>query len=235
MRMQGVKAWPLAKVGGLGLIASVLLVGCVTDGTDSPDNVVQRTGVLDSCIVRSQRTIASATGPEISAGDLAPANSILADAQDASEEAKKLTQQGKDLEALTVANKALGECEKIDGMVAKARQDAATRKSRVQATAQVETRMMQVTPCLDNARQTLRGSGSGKKRPELEPAGAALGNAEQSLKEARALLAQGNTQGAMSRVDTADADCRMAQDMIQQVGPLPPTVTSTRKARRRHR
>lgn len=235
MGIQGGKAWLLTRVGGLGLLASVLLVGCVTEGTDAPDNVVQRTSALDTCIARSQRTIANATGPDISAGDLAPANSMLADAQEASEEAKKLTQQVKDHEALTLANKALSACEKIDGMVAKAWQDAATRKSRVQATAQVERRMMQMAPCLDSTRQTLRGSGASKKRPELGPAGAALGKAEQSLREARELLTQGNTQEAMGHVDTADADCRMAQDIIQQAGPPPPTVTSTKKARRRRR
>ena len=232
MALQGGKAGLLVRVGCLGLMASILLMGCVTEESDAPDNVVQRANALDTCIARSQRTIATTTGPQISAGDLAPANSTLADAQEASEEVKKLTQQGKDPEALTLANKALSACDKIDAMVARARQDATTRKSRVQASAQVEIRIMQMAPCLDSTRQALHGSGASKKRPELGPAGEALEHAAQSLREARGLLIQGNTQEAMRHVDTADTNCRLALELIQQVGPPPPTMTSTRKAPR---
>ena len=141
--------------------------------------------------------------------------------------------QDKEHDATTLITKALEECNKIDGMVAKARQDAATRKSRVQATAQVETRMMQITPCLDSTRQTLRGAGVGKKRPDYGPAGAALGKAEQSVRDAREQLSKGDTSAAMGLLDAADADCRMAQGIIQQAGPLPPTPTSTSRNKRR--
>jgi hypothetical protein len=202
------------------------------ESSDLPDQSA-RLSTLDACIARSQQTIAAATGPEMSAGDLAPANSSLADAQDAAEEGKKLTAQGKEREATALVRKALEDCNKIDGMVAKARQEAATRKSRVQATAQVETRMMQITPCLDRTRQTLRGAGVGKKRPDYGPAATALGKAEQSVRDARVLLSKGDTSGAMMLLDTADADCRQAQDIIAQAGPLPPTPTSTSRRKRR--
>ena len=112
----------------------------------------------------------------MSAGALAPANSSIADAQDALDEAKKLAQQNKPQEAAEQATKGLEECEKIDAMVAKARQDTAERKARAQLATEAEARIAQTAACVDGARQAVRsisadkvqergcGSGEGRAR-----------------------------------------------------------------------
>jgi nucleoid-associated protein YgaU len=53
---------------------------------------------------------------------------------------------------------------------------------------------------------------------ELRAAENALGNAESILKEARDLLAQGETKRALTRVEIANSDCLSAQDMANQAG-----------------
>src|SRR5215831_10559739 len=92
----------------------------------------------------------------VSAKALAPANSSLADAQDALDEAKRLAQQNRPQEAAEQATKGLEECDKIDAMVAKAHQDTVERKARAQLATEAEARITQTAACVDGVRQAVR-------------------------------------------------------------------------------
>jgi hypothetical protein len=198
------------------LTAGVLLWGCAPEGAlqppQSPADVSKRLAALEECVARSQRAVTAAADAGVSAGALAPMNSSIADAQDALDEVKKLVQQRKQPEAAERATSGLEECDKIDAMVAKARQDTAERKARAQLTTEVETRMGQTAACVDGVRQAVRSvSAAGAKSADFATAKGALGSAEAALKQARELLAQNDPKGALGRLDTAQADCQTAQ------------------------
>ena len=145
-------------------------------------------------------------------GGLAPANSSMADAQDALDEAKKLAQQNKPQEATEQATRGLEECEKVDAMVAKARQDTVERKARAQLATEAEARIAQTAACVDGARQAVRSVSTTKTRnAEVAAAQGALDSAAAGLKQARELLAQNDPKGALGRLDTAQAECQTAQ------------------------
>jgi hypothetical protein len=163
----------------------------------------------------------------VSAGTLAPANSSIADAQDALDEAKRLAQQNRMQEAAEQATKGLEECEKIDAMVAKAHQDTVERKARAQLATEAEARIAQTAACVDGARQAMRSiSTTRAKSAEVAAAQGALDRTEAGLKQARELLAQNDPQGALGRLDTAQADCQTAQAASQKA------AASTGKPRR---
>src|SRR5215813_2814311 len=197
------------------LTAGVLLWGCAPEQAVQPPppvDVSKRLAPLEECVARSQRAVTMAAEAGVSAGTLAPANSSIADAQDALDEAKRLTQQNRMQEAAEQATKGLEECEKIDAMVAKAHQDTAERKARAQLAAEAEARIAQTAACIDGARQAVRHiSTTRSKNADTATAKGALDNAEAGLKQARALLAQNDPKGALGRVDTAQADCQTAQ------------------------
>lgn len=198
------------------LTAGVLLLGCAPQEAlqplQPPVDVSKRLAALAECVTRSQRAVTAAAEGGVSAGTLAPGNSSIADAQDVLDEAKKLAQQGKSQEAAERATKGLEECEKIDAMVAKARQDTTERKARAQLATEAETRIAQTAVCVDGARQALRRiSATGAKSADAALAEGALDSAEAALKQARELLAQHDPKGALGRLDTAQGDCQTAQ------------------------
>src|SRR5215510_9891496 len=141
------------------LTAGVLLWGCAPEQAvqppQPPGDVSKRLAPLEECVARSQRAVTAAVEAGVSAGPLAPANSSIADAQDALDEAKKLAQQNKPQEAAEQAAKGLEECDKIDAMVAKAHQDTAERKARAQLAAEAEVRIAQTAACVDGVRQAV--------------------------------------------------------------------------------
>jgi hypothetical protein len=142
----------------------------------------------------------------------------MADAQDALDEAKKLVQQNKSQEATEQAMKGMEECEKIDAMVAKARQDTVERKARAQLATEAEARIAQTVVCIDGARQVVRGIRTTRaKSADVAAAQGALASAEAGLKQARELLAQHDPKGALGRADTAQADCQTAQTASAKV------------------
>jgi Cu2+-containing amine oxidase len=196
--------------------AGVLLWGCASEQASQlpqpPIDVSKRLAPLEECVARSQRAVTMAAEAGVSAGTLAPANSSIADAQDALDEVKKLTQQGKPQEAVERATKGLEECEKVDAMVAKARQDTAERKARAQLATEAETRIAQTATCVDGARQAVRSMSTVRtKNVDVATAKSALDSAEAGLKQARELLAQNDPQGALRRLDTVQTDCQTAQ------------------------
>ena len=198
------------------LMVGVLLWGCVPEQAVSPPqppiDVSKRLAPLEECIARSQRVVTAAAEAGVSAGALAPANSSIADAQDALDEAKRLAQQNKPQEATEQANKGLEDCDKIEPMVAKALQDTAERKARAQLATEAEARITQTAACIDGARQAVRHTSTTRsKSADVAAAKGALDSAEAGLKQARALLAQNDPKGALGRVDTAQADCQTAQ------------------------
>jgi hypothetical protein len=218
------------------LTASVLLWGCTPEQAvpppQPPVDVSKRLAPLEECVARSQRVVTAAAEAGVSAGALAPANSSIADAQDALDEAKRLAQQNKPQEAAEQATKGLEECEKIDAMVAKARQDTAERKARAQLATEAEAHIAQTAACVDGARQAVRSlSTTRAKSADVAAAKGALDSAEAGLKQARELLAQNDPKGALGRVDTAQADCQTAQAAREKAAQGKATA-STGKSRR---
>src|SRR5215471_13827331 len=126
------------------LTVGVLLWGCAPEQAVQPPqppvDVSKRLAPLEECVARSQRTVIMAAEAGVSAGALAPANSSIADAQDALDEAKRLAQQNRPQEATERAIKGLEECDKIDVLVTKAYQDTVERKARVQLATEAEAR-----------------------------------------------------------------------------------------------
>jgi len=202
------------------LTAGVLLSGCAPEEALQPPQppppsaeVSKRLAALEECAARSQRAVTAAADAGVSAGALAPINSSIADAQDALDEVKKLAQQSKQQEAAERTTQGLEECEKIDAMVAKARQDTAERKVRAQLVTEAEARMGPTATCIDSARQALRRvSPVGAKSADFATAKGALDSAGAALKQARELLAQNDPKGALGRLDMAQANCQTAQE-----------------------
>jgi hypothetical protein len=173
-----------------------------------------------------------AAAAEVSAGALAPAYSSIADAQDALDEAKRLAQQNKLLEATEQASKGLEGCEKIDAMVAKARQATAERKVRAQLAAEAELRIAQTAACIDRVRQGMRSTSAARTmNTDVAVVQGALHRAEAGLKQARELLAQNDPKGALGRVDTAHADCQTAQGASKKAVAPGQSATSAGKPR----
>src|SRR5712692_6388390 len=118
------------------LTAGVLLLGCAPQEAlqppQPPVDVSKRLAALEECVTRAQRAVTAAADAGVSTGALAPINSSIADVQDALDETKKLAQQSQQQEAAERITQGLEECEKIDAMVAKARQGTAERKVRAQ-------------------------------------------------------------------------------------------------------
>jgi LysM repeat protein len=78
--------------------------------------------------------------------------------------------------------------------------------------AQVAARLERLSTCLDMTRQALRTvTATGKA--ELLSAQRAVASAENLMQQAQALLAEGKEAQAVSRLDTAMADCLTAQDL----------------------
>ena len=215
------------------LTASVLLWGCTPEQAVPPQppvDVSKRLAPLEECVARSQRAVTAAAEAGVSAGALAPANSSIADAQDALDEAKRLAQQNKPQKATEQATKGLEECEKIDTMVAKAHQDTAERKARAQLATEAEARIAQTAACVDEVRQAVSTTRS--KSTDVAAAQGALDRATAGLKQARALLAQNDPKGALGRVDTAQADCQTAQAASAKAAAPGKSAASAEKPRR---
>ena len=163
-----------------------------------PADVSRRLATMEECIARSQGAVNAAAAAGVSAGALAPANSSIAAIQDALDEVKKLAQQGKQQEAAERATKGLAECDKIDAMVVKARQETAERKVRAQMASEAETRIAWTVTCVDGARQAIGSTSvAGVKTAALTAALSALNRAETALQQGRELLAQSDPKGAI--------------------------------------
>jgi nucleoid-associated protein YgaU len=150
---------------------------------------------------------------------MGPVNSGLADAQEALEAARKLVQEGKLQEANERLTKALDDCNKLEAAAQQARDAALERAARAKARADAEARLAQVMPCIEAARQAIQSAETaGATAEELASAKRALANSEAAVREAQQLLAQGEPQRALSRLDAAQSDCLSARDMANQAG-----------------
>ena len=191
--------------------------GCVPPQPLQPPqpqvDVSKRLTAMAECIARAQDAVNAAAAAGISAGALAPANSSIADIQDALDETQKLAQQDKHQEAVERSTQGLAECDKIDAMVTKAQQDGAERKARAQMASEAETRTAWTVACVDGARQAIgKASTTGVKMAALTGAISALDRAETALQQGRTLLAQNDPKGAVERLEIAQADCQTARD-----------------------
>lgn len=216
------------------LTAGVLLWGCAPEQAvpTPPVDVSKRLTSLAECVARSRRAVTMAAAAEVSTGVLAPAQSSIADAQDALDEAKDLAQQHRLQEATEQATKGLEGCEKIDTMVAQARQATAERKVRAQLAAEAEVRIAQTAACIDAARQGVRGTSTTRSRnADVAVVQGVLHRAEAGLKQARELLAQNDPKGALGRADTAHADCQTAQAASEKAAAQGKAATSAGKPR----
>jgi hypothetical protein len=220
------------------LTAGVVLWGCALQEPPQPQpppaDVSKRLTAMDECIARSQGAVNAAAAAGVSVGALAPANSSIADAQDALDEVKKLAQQGKQQEAAERATKGLEECEKIDAMVARAHQETAERKVRAQMASEAATRIEWTVTCVDGARRAIgRASVAGVKTAELTTALSALDRAETTLQQGRALLAQNDPKSAIERLETAQADCQTAHDAADNATTKRKSAAPATRPRRR--
>jgi hypothetical protein len=209
-------------VVSLCLTVGVALWGCVPPEPPQPQqppiDVSKRLAALEECVARAQGAVNTAAATGVSAAALAPANSSIADLQDALDEATRLAQQGKQPEAAARATQGLEECDKIDTMVAKARQDATERKVRAQMASEAETRVVWTVACVDGARQAIgTASVAGVRTADLTGALSALNRAETALTQGRALLAQHDPKGAIERLESAQAECQTARDTADKV------------------
>ena len=207
----------LWSIVSLCLTAGVVLWGCVPQAPPQPPqppaDVGKRLAAMEACVVRAQGAVNAAAAAGVSAGALAPANSSIADIQDALDEAKKLLQQGKQQAAADRATQGLEECDKIESMVTKAHQHAAERQLRAQLASEAETRLAWTVACVDGARQAIgKASTAGVKTAGLTGALSALERAETGLQQGRAWLAQSDPKGAVERLEMAQADCQTARD-----------------------
>src|SRR5437763_14778489 len=86
------------------LTAGVALRGCALQEPPQPQSppadVSKRLTAMDECIARSQGAVNAAAAAGASMGALPPANSSMADAQNALDEDKTLAQKGKKQEAV---------------------------------------------------------------------------------------------------------------------------------------
>src|ERR671923_180270 len=95
----------------LGMIVSTGLVfsGCATTPPQPPGptatEVNQRLTALEDCVKRSQGVVEAALKAGASAGEMAPANTGIADAQEALESARKLLKDGKNKDAMERVSK----------------------------------------------------------------------------------------------------------------------------------
>jgi hypothetical protein len=227
----------LGRAVSVCLTAGVLLWGCAPEQAVQPPqppvDVSKRLAPLEECVARSQRAVSAAAEAGVSAAALAPANSSIADAQDAVDEGKRLAQQNQPQAAVEQAAKGLEECDKIDAMVAKAQQDTVERKARAQLATEAEARIAQTAACVDGARHAVRSIRTTKTRSaDVAAAKSALDSAEAGLKQARALLVQNDPQGALGRVDTAQEDCQTAQAAGEKAAAQGQSASSTGKPRR---
>jgi hypothetical protein len=228
----------LWNVVSVCLTAGVLLLGCAPEEALPPPQppaaeVSKRLAALEECATRSQRAVTAAADAGVSAGALAPINSSIADTQDALDEAKKLVQQSKQQEAAERITQGLEECEKVDAMVVKARQDTAERKVRAQLVSRAEARMGPTATCIDGARQAVRRvSAAGAKSADFATAKGALDSAEAALQQARELLAQNDPKGALGRLDMAQANCLTAQEAGEKAAAQGVAASPVAKPRR---
>lgn len=195
----------------------LLFAGCAkTPQPSSPAGaeVNQRMSALTDCITRTQGVVDASMKAGASAGDMAPVNTSLTDAQEALEDAKTLEQQGKSEEAMERVSKGLDDCNKLEAMATQARDAGLARTAKARARSQAEARMSQVGPCIDGARQAITSAEvAGAAAQRLAPAKQALANAETALKEARDLLAKDEPQRALNRLDAAQSECQSARDL----------------------
>lgn len=207
---------------GVLISCSVVFAGCATTPkppTPTAAEVSQRLTALTDCIARTQRVVEASMQAGVSAGAMAPVSTSLSDAQEALEDAKQLVQQGKHQEASERANKALEDCNKLEAMAIKARDEALERAGRAKMRAQADGRLSQVVPCIDAARQAITSAeAAGATAQELAAAKQALANSEAAAKEARDLLAKDDPQHALSRLDAAQTDCQTARDLGNKAG-----------------
>ncbi len=85
------------------------------------------------------------------------------------------------------------------------------------AMAQLQNLLAQVTPCLQASREALRAAETaGATEAELASAKTALASAEQQVEQAKTFLSQGNTEQARLHLDIALEDCLSAKDLSQQ-------------------
>jgi nucleoid-associated protein YgaU len=207
---------------GMMISVGILFAGCAkTPKPPSPTvaEVNQRLAALADCVTRTQGVVDAGMKAGASAGDMAPVNTSLADAQEALEEAKKLVQQGKLTEAMERVSKALDDCNQLEAMAQKARDAALERSTKARLRAQAEGRLSQVGPCIDGARQAITSAeAAGAPAQDLAAAKQALANAEAAMRDARDLLAKDDPQRALSRLEAAQADCQTARDLGNKAG-----------------
>jgi nucleoid-associated protein YgaU len=191
--------------------------------------VNQRLAALEECITRSQQVVDAALAAGASAEDMSPASSRVTAAREALDEARQLLQEGKNQEAMDRLTKALEDCNQIEAMALQARDASLERARKAQMRAQAEAQIKQVASSIESARQAIHSAEvAGATADELAAARSALASAEAALQEAKELLAQGDPERALSRLEVARSDSLSARDMGNQAGVAAATRASAK-------
>lgn len=200
----------LIALVGLGL------AGCPQAPAGPPTaEVNERIAALEDCIKRSDGVVQAALAAGVSAGDMAPSSSAVAGARDAVDEARKLLQEGKNQAAMDRLMAALEECNRIEAMASKARDEVLKRKQRADAAAG----LARTAPCIENATRAIASAeGAGATSDELVAAQTALLSAESAKQEAEFLVSKEKYKKALERIETAQADCLRANDSAVKAG-----------------
>jgi hypothetical protein len=110
----------------------------------------------------------------------------------------------------------------VGAPIAPLRTALARQESRLEGTdfqMQAQTRLTQVSPCLERTRQTLqRAESAGARAADLADARGALVSAELAVEQAHTLLASGEAERAANRLDNALTDCLRAEELLQRTG-----------------
>jgi nucleoid-associated protein YgaU len=150
---------------------------------------------------------------------MAPSSSAIADAQAALDASLRLLTDGKNQEAMDRLMTALEQCNKIEAMASKAREESLKRAANARQRANVEAGLSKVGTCIENAKRAIEAAEvAGATSDELVPAETALLSAESSHLEAEFLFSKGEYKKALSRLKVAETDCLKANDIALKAG-----------------
>lgn len=200
-------------------ILGLAFAGCPQAPGPPTAEVTERIAALDDCVQRSDGTVKSALAAGASAGDMSASSTAVDDARRALDDARQLLQEGKNQAAMDRLMKALEDCQKIEAMASKARDESLARSAKAKQMADTEAGLARLAPCIDDATRALASAEvAGATSDELIPAQTALLSAESAQQEAQFLASKGKYKRALKRIQAAEADCRAANDAAVKAG-----------------
>jgi nucleoid-associated protein YgaU len=206
----------IAMITLLGLA----FAGCPQAPVGPPTaEVTERIKALDDCIQRSDGVVQAALAAGASADDMAASSSAVANARTALNDARQLLQEGNNQAAMDRLTAALEACQKIEAMAAKARDESLARAAEAKQRADAESGLARIGSCIDNATRAIESAEvAGATSDELIPAQTALLSAQSAKQVAELNLSKGKYKKALKLIETAETNCRAANDAAVKAG-----------------